>query len=111
MTPTFNTIDDMAQTFRRRRKMQYFRMNESSPGAQGLDCSACGTAVTEFGDTPRGYRAITGHYFPGSKRFRVMHYTCSWGALLGAIGTSYSLAEAGGKVERLSGRTTPVPTS
>ena len=105
MTPTFNTVLEAANAFRRCRTTKIFRLEETSPDAQHINCSACGKLLADFGDAPKGYRAITVHYYPKAKRIRPMHYMCSWGALLGGIAQSYTLAEAGVRVEALSGPT------
>lgn len=100
-----DTIADAATAYRRCRTGKSFILADDSPDL-ALPCSACGTAVNDYGDTPRGYRGNRCEYNPRSKRFRLMHYTCSWGALLGGIGTSYDLAEAAAKVESLGGEWT-----
>lgn len=98
-----DTVADAALAYKRCRRTKMFILADGSPDLS-LPCSACGVPLNEWtDDMPPGYRGNHVTYDPRTKRFRAMHYTCSWGALLGGIGTSYSLAEAAHKVEALSG--------
>lgn len=102
-----DTLADAAEAYKRCRKTQYFVLTDESPDL-ALPCSCCGKPVNDYGDAPQGYRGNKCHYYPSTKRFRIMHYMCAWGSLLGAIGTSYSLAEAARVYEEMAGDTLAV---
>lgn len=100
-----DTLADAATAYKRCRTRKSFVLTAESPDL-ALSCSCCGQPLNVFpSDTLDGYKGNRVEYFPKTKRFRLMHYMCSWGALLGAIGTTYSLAEAASTYERLAGRT------
>lgn len=95
MYDRFHTLQDAATKYRRCRVTQHFILSDDSPDL-ALTCGACGDPLNVFADdVSDGYRGNRVHYYPRDKRFVLQHYTCAWGTLLGAVATSYSLAEAG----------------
>jgi len=99
-----DSIAEAAEAYKRCRKQQSFILTDESPDLARFACNVCGKQMNDHGDTPEGYRGNRVDFYPKSKTFRIKHYTCAWGSLLGAICTSYSLAEAGRKMKASEGR-------
>lgn len=99
MTDHFPTLADAAHRYRRCRKPQHFILDDDSPDL-ALPCGSCGRPLNTWAPdvdekSARGYHGNRALFKPRAKRFVLQHYTCAWGSLLGAICTSYTLAEAG----------------
>lgn len=99
-----DTITEAAEAYKRCRKPQAFILTDDSPDLHRFACNVCGKQMDDFGDTPENYRGNRVDYYPRTRTFRIKHYTCAWGNLLGAICTSYTLAEAGRKLKASEGR-------
>lgn len=97
-------ITDAVAAYKRCRNRRTFILNDNSPDLQRLECGVCGNKLNDHGDTPEGYRGNYIDYSPRSKTFIAKHYMCAWKTLLGAICTSYSVAEAGAKYRKIQGR-------
>jgi hypothetical protein len=89
-----DTLLEAAEAYKRCRTRKTFILTKTSPDLDRFACSCCGRLMSDYGDAPEGYRGNFVDYSPKAKTFRLKHYMCAWGQLLGAIGKSYSLAEA-----------------
>lgn len=98
-----DTIAEAVEAYKRCRKSRTFILTDDAPELDTLECSVCGRILSDYGDAPKGYRGNYIDYSPRSRTFRAKHYMCAWNTLLGAICTSYSVAEAGAKYERMVG--------
>jgi hypothetical protein len=84
-----DTLEALAEGMKRKRKMQIVHLNHSGFGH--IPCSCCGIPVGDpypvnEGDTNlRTDKWATGKYFPSQKKLVVMHYYCSWGALINEV--------------------------
>jgi hypothetical protein len=94
----FGSLAEAADAYARCRNTQYFRLTDDAPERAVLHCGTCGKLLDDERGTPPGYRGTSCKYVPRTGRFVVQHYTCAWDSLLGATGTSYSLAEAAAKL-------------
>ena len=96
-----DTIADAVEAYKRTRMVKYFILTDGSPDLATIRCS-CGNLLSETvrGDTKAdpGNRCMF-RKRAGKPEILGQHYACSWGTLLGAIGTSSSVAEAGGKLK------------
>jgi hypothetical protein len=97
-------ISDAAEAYKRCRKVKTFILTDESPDLKRFACSVCGKQMNDHTDTPEGYRGNFVDYSPRSKTFYIKHYMCAWNTLLGAICTSYTLADAAKKYQRAQGR-------
>lgn len=93
-----DSLADAAEAYKRCRKSQSFILTDEAQELHHLKCGVCGRMMSDYGDAPKGYRGNICSYSPSRKMFVLKHYMCAWGSLLGAICTSYSLAEAGRKM-------------
>jgi hypothetical protein len=94
-----DTVADAVKSYNRTRSIQYFILSDGSPDLAVLRCT-CGALLSE--PAPDG-KADPGNRCQFTKRdgkafVLAQHYVCSWGTLLGAIGTSDTVAEAGAKL-------------
>lgn len=84
-----DTLEALAEGMKRKRKMQIVHLSHSGFGH--IPCACCGIPVGDpyavnAGDkTLRTDTSATGKYFPSQKKLVVMHYYCSWGALLNEV--------------------------
>ena len=99
-----DTVADAVKAYQRCRKARTFILTDGARELNTLECSVCGRKLSDYGDAPEGYRGNRIDYSPRSRTFRPKHYMCAWNALLGAICTSYSVAEAGVKYRKMQGK-------
>lgn len=85
-----DTLEALRQGMKRKRNMQMIHL--ALDGEFGsLACSCCGIALNQPYAVNKGENPTktdtwgTGKYYPKSKKLVVMHYYCSWGALLQEI--------------------------
>lgn len=97
-------ISDAVEAYKRCRKRRTFVLNDDSPDLERLECGVCGRKLNDYGDAPEGYRGNRIDYSPRNRTFIAKHYMCAWNVLLGAICTSYSVAEAGVKYQKMQGK-------
>ncbi len=90
-----DTIDDAVEAYKRARSTKHFILTDGSPDLDMLTCT-CGHKLSEGDDGNRCQLVKRNGVF----YVLAQHYKCAWGTLLGAIGTSHTLAEAGGKLAR-----------
>jgi len=95
-----DSIAAAIEAYKRARTTKYFILTDGAPDLATLRCT-CGNLLSE--PAPDG-KADPGNRCQFSKRngkpaILAQHYYCSWGALLGAIGTSDSVGEAGRKLD------------
>jgi hypothetical protein len=98
-----DTVAEAVQAYKRCRTLKTFILTKGSPDLDRFACSCCGRLMSDYGDAPEGYRGNRVEYNPRAKTFRAKHYMCAWGQLLGAIGTAYSVAEAGENYRKAEG--------
>lgn len=98
-----DTVADAVEAYKRCRTSKTFILVDGSPDLERFHCSNCGRLMSDYGDAPKGYRGNFVEYNPKAKRFRIKHYMCAWGQLLGAIGTAYSVAEAAANYQAAEG--------
>lgn len=97
-----DTVADAVTAYRRTRTTKHFILTDTSPDLARLDCVVCGDRLDHHDPaTPDGYRGNRVTYNRSRNALRPMHYSCSWGGLLTAIGTSRSLAEAAAKLDEI----------
>lgn len=99
-----DSIADAVQAYKRCRKSRTFILTDNARELHTLECGVCGRVLSDYGDAPEGYRGNYIDYSPTRRTFIAKHYMCAWRTLLGAICTSYSVAEAGVKYRRMQGR-------
>lgn len=98
---TADTIADVVEAYKRTRTTKYFILLDGSPDLAGLTCS-CGATLDQpapDGKPDPGNRCLF-RKVKGNSYVMGQHYVCSWGTLLTAIGTSSTVSEAGGKLQR-----------
>jgi len=96
-----DTIADAVEAYKRTRTTKYFILVDGSPDLAAIRCS-CGALLSEpapDGKPDPGNRCMF-RKRAGKPEVLGQHYVCSWGTLLGALGTSTSVAEAGAKLQR-----------
>lgn len=98
-----DSLHEAGAAYARCRKSRTFILTDDSPDLERFYCSCCGRLLSDYGDAGEGYKAVYVDYSPTRKSFRPKHYVCAWGQLLGAIGTSYSLAEAAAAYQAAEG--------
>ena len=96
-----DTIADVVAAYKRTRTTKYFILTDGSADLATLRCT-CGALLSEA--DPNG-KVGAGNRCQFTKRdgkpfVMGQHYSCSWGTLLGALGTASTLAEAAGKLQR-----------
>jgi hypothetical protein len=97
-----DTMAEAVVAYKRCRNARTFILTENSPDRARYKCVACGALLSE--PSPDGkIESAYVDYSPRSKTARPKHYSCGWATLLGAICTSYSLAEAGAKLAAADG--------
>ena len=87
----FKSVADAKKAFRRKRTIQYFRLDPKGPA--NPVCACCGhrlkdqSGVDDYGKPihPPGFQGSICHYYPKSKTVKTMHYTCAWGATLAKV--------------------------
>jgi len=81
-----DTLEALAIGMKRKRNVQIVRLNNETLGH--LQCACCGIALADpYPVNPGDTKTTTdewgtGKYFPSTKKLVVMHYYCSWGALM-----------------------------
>jgi hypothetical protein len=95
-----DTIADAVEAYKRCRTTKYFILSDGSPDLANLRCT-CGALLSEPGPDgkPDGGNRCQYAKRDGKPYVLAQHYYCSWGTLLGALGTSDNLAEAGSKLQ------------
>ena len=92
MYDIFGSIAAAKQRYRRCRTVKHFILTEEAIQQEKPTCSICGQPMTGLpkGETEvqRGYSdhcANRCSYHPKNKRVAVMHYLCSWNAIMDLI--------------------------
>lgn len=82
--PTLTDLSRVAEAFKRCRREQYFVCSAETLDAHRPTCPVCHEPVTA--EECKGRRdGARGVYNPRARRAVVMHYPCSWRALLTEI--------------------------
>ena len=89
-----DTLAAAVQAYKRVRSRQYFILTDGSPDLAELTCT-CGHTLDEGDGNRCQLIKRNGKFFVLGQ-----HYVCSWGTLLGALGTASTLAEAGRQLNR-----------
>ena len=97
-----DTMVEAVEAYKRCRKARTFILTETSVDRQRYACVACGALLGDPSPDGKIEPAYV-DYSPRTKRARPKHYSCAWATLLGAICTSYDLAEAGAKLAAADG--------
>lgn len=96
---TADTIADVVDAYRRTRTTKHFILLDDSPDLANITCS-CGATLAEPDPQGKGGNRCQFRKVKGNSYVMGQHYACSWGTLLGAIGTSSTVSEAGGKLKQ-----------
>lgn len=97
-----DTMLEAVEAYKRCRKTRTFILTDDSPDRQRYACVHCGALLAD--PSPDGKIESTYvDYSPRTKRARPKHYSCAWATLLGAICTSYDLAQAAAKLAASDG--------
>jgi hypothetical protein len=94
----YHSVTDLATLAhdgRRLRNELAFIATDDALRATPTDCASCGLPIRPDDDEPNfELRGNRGSFFPRTKTYRLRHYYCAWGVLLGP----------GGELEKLLNR-------
>jgi hypothetical protein len=88
----FDSPAEMRRHYKRCRTLKHFKPSAAFVERANPKCPVCGKTCSDLSDASEGYRGWHGLYLPRTKSYRVMHYLCSWGALLRDV---FSVRKAG----------------